>query len=65
MRTRPLVITKMMIAPIMARQTVPRPPATEAPPMMTAVSAWNSQPTPVVEFGAALARGVENASGGA
>ena len=49
MRTSPLVIMKMMIAPSIARHTVPRPPATEAPPMMTAVSAWNSQPTPVVE----------------
>ena len=35
--------------PIIARQTVPLPPASETPPSTTAVSAWNSQPTPVVE----------------
>ena len=49
MRTRPLVSTKMMMPPIIARQTVPLPPASETPPSTTAVSAWNSQPTPVVE----------------
>ena len=42
-RTRPLISMKMMIAPIIARHTVPRPPATDAPPRMTAVSAWISQ----------------------
>ncbi len=39
MRTRPLVRMKMMMAPIIARHTVPLPPATEAPPSITAVTA--------------------------
>ena len=39
----------MMMPPSIARQTVPLPPASETPPRITAVSAWNSQPTPVVE----------------
>ena len=49
MRTKPLVSAKTMMPPSIARQTVPLPPASETPPSTTAVSAWNSQPTPVVE----------------
>ena len=49
MRTSPLVSMKMMMAPSIARHTVPLPPRAETPPIITAVSAWNSQPTPVVE----------------
>ena len=40
-RTRPLIIMKMIIAPIIARQTVPRPPANRCPPIMTAGQRMN------------------------
>src|ERR1019366_6597855 len=51
MRTKPLTRRKMMIAPIIARHTVPLPPASDTPPSTTAVSAWNSQPTPAADAG--------------
>ena len=48
-RSTPLVKVKTITAPISALTTEPRPPPSELPPMMAAVSAMISRPMPVSE----------------